>query len=116
MRKQLLPLHRALKAVFGEIEMVVGSGDEPASSAQTDQAGSADPKVAAVWDAWKQRLGGSAARVIEALRIHDNLNTTQLAIAAGMDKRTVNTAIYKMNQAGLVSKNGGRFSLKQLGA
>lgn len=114
LRTQLMPLHRALKMVFGEIEMVVGDDPAPLSSTASNASPPADARVKAVWDAWKQKLGSSCARVIEALEVHGDLNTTQLAIAAKMDKRTVNTAIYKMNSASLINKNGGRFSLKQL--
>lgn len=110
LRKQLSPLYRALQAVFGELD-AAGVREDVSSSG--GPAG-IDSRVASVWAAWKEKLPGAPARIIDALLVHGDLNTTQLAIAAKMDKRTVNNAIYKMNTAGLINKNAGRFSLKPL--
>lgn len=115
LRKQLSPLYRALQAVFGELDASGVSEDGAAPAPSTAAAQPQDARVRAVWDAWKQRLGGTVAKGIDALLLHGELDTAQLAIAAGLDKRTVtNTVIYKLNAAGLINKNGGRFSLKQL--
>lgn len=113
LRRQLAPLYRALQAVFGEIEAVVG--DEPLPSSPSSAAPAVDPRAAAVWASWKNKLGGTVAKGIDALLLHGELDTGQLAIAAGLDRRTVsNTVVYKLNQAGLITKNNGRFSLKKL--
>jgi hypothetical protein len=42
------------------------------------------------------------------------MNTTQLAIAIGKNRNAIPNLIYKLNQAGLITKAGGRFSLKEL--
>lgn len=109
LRKQLTPLYRSLQGVFGDMEAF---GDaEPMTSA----GGPIDGRVAAVWASWKNKLGGTVAKGIDALLLHGELDTAQLAIAAGLDKRTVtNTVVYKLHGAGLINKNNGRFSLKQL--
>lgn len=109
LRGQLSPLYRALQAVFGELDAAgIGEATHAPSAAP-------DARVKAVWDSWKQKLGGTVAKGIDALLLHGELDTAQLAIAAGVDKRTVtNTIVYKLHGAGLINKNGGRFSLKQL--
>lgn len=116
LRQQLGPLYRALQAVFGELD--AAGVTEPASATEVSSSAAAsgvDARVAAVWASWKTKLGGTVAKGIDALLLHGELDTGQLAIAAGVDRRTVtNTIVYKLNGAGLINKNGGRFSLKQL--
>jgi len=112
LQRQLTPLYKALQGIFGEIERVAGSdSDESAGGSGR----SIDPRVLAVWQVWKDRLGGTVAKGIDALLTHRELDTTQLAIAAGVDRSTVTrTIIYRLNQAKLINKSGGRYSLKQL--
>lgn len=105
LRKQLSPLYRALQAVFGELDEA-GIGDAPISSDE-------NPRTRAVWNNWKSRMG-SAAKIIDALLLHGEMNTQQLAIATGYHRTTIPAMIFKLNKAGLLNKNGGRFSLKQL--
>lgn len=113
LRQQLSPLYRALQAVFGELDAAGVTHDAP--TATMSATSSVDARVAVVWDSWKSKLGGTVAKGIDALLLHGELDTAQLAIAAGLDKRTVtNTVVYKLNGAGLINKNGGRFSLKAL--
>lgn len=115
LRRQLNPLYKALQAVFGELD-AAGVSDEPTGApAGATAAASTDPRIAAVWTSWKSKLGGTVAKGIDALLLHGELDTGQLAIAAGLDRRTItNTVVFKLNQAGLINKNGGRFSLKAL--
>jgi hypothetical protein len=115
LRRQLGPLYRALQAVFGELD-AAGVADVPnAAPALNGAAPAADTRLQSVWASWKTKLGGTVAKGIDALLLHGELDTQQLAIAAGVDKRTVtNTIVYKLHGAGLINKNGGRFSLKQL--
>ena len=105
LRRQLSPLYRALQAVFGEME-ASGFVDAPAASAS--------PRVSAVWESWKSKLPGYPAKTIEALLLHTEMSTQQLAIAVGCRKERIYEAIVKLNKAGLLNKNGGRFSLKAL--
>lgn len=113
LRQILLPLHTALKEVFGEMDIAAPEQARQESSG-TSTAPDVDPRKRAVWDSWKQKLGGSAAKVIDALLLHGEMNTQQLAIAVGLHRTTIPAIIYRLNQAGLINKNGGRFSLKQL--
>ena len=106
LRQTLTPLYQSFKMLFGEMEAIGGTEDSPATSSPRKNAG--------VWEAWKSRLSGTCAKVIDALQTHGELNTQQLAIATGLHRTTIPKAIYELNKAGLISKNGGRFSLKEL--
>lgn len=107
LRTQLGPLYRALQVVFGELdaagvdESTLGPGPHT------------DARTTAVWHSWKSRMG-SAAKIIDALLLHGEMNTQQLAIATGYHRTTIPGLIHKLNKAGLLNKNGGRFSLKSL--
>lgn len=106
LRQQLLPLHQVLLGVFGKLDALDLNDVEPVTGARG--------RTSAVWESWKQRLGASAAKCIDALLTHGELNTQQLAIVVGLHRTTLPAIIYKLNKAGLINKNGGRFSLKQL--
>jgi hypothetical protein len=111
LRKILSPLYQALRMTFGEIDVIVPQGENGSATAVPPQ----PAHKQAVWESWKRRLGGSVAKVIDALMTHGQLDTGQLAIITGLDRRTIsNTCIYKLNQAQLITKNGGKFSLKDL--
>lgn len=109
LRRQLSPLYRALQAVFGELD-AAGVEDQAAG-----QLGSkVDSRVSAVWEAWKQKLSPACGKIIDALLTHSELNSAQLKVACRLGTSTVSDSIYKLNKAGLINKNAGRFSLKQL--
>jgi DNA-binding transcriptional ArsR family regulator len=113
LRQTLSPLHKVLLAIFGELDSAEVYGDEGKYQSSTPTAAD-DPRIAAVWQAWKHRLGTTASKVIDALLLHGEMNTSQIAIASGLSRKTVPTGIYQLKQAGLINKNGGRFSLKEL--
>ncbi len=107
LRRQLAPLYRALQGVFGEIDTVdEGRPDGPVAPVTNS-------RTAAIWASWKSRMG-NAGCVIDALLLHSEMNTTQLAIATGRSRRTIPALIFKLKKAGLLVKNGDRFSLKSL--
>lgn len=108
LRRQLAPLYRALQDVFGELE--TAGVEESAAPA----AGEPTARTSAVWASWKSRLPGGPAKIIDALLLHGEMNTQQLAIATGVHRNSIPAMIYKLNKAGLLNKNGGRFSLKLL--
>lgn len=105
LRQVLGPLYGGLRLIFGEMD-AMGVGSSSASSV--------DPRVQAAWDNWKQKLGGTAARFIDALLLHGEMTQTQLRIAVGCAKGTVPGVVCNLNKAGLLNKNGGKISLKQL--
>lgn len=106
LRRQLSPLYRALQDVFGELD-AAHVEDGPVISGGA-------PRVSAVWESWKSRLPGGPAKIIDALLLHGEMNTQQLAIATGVHRNSIPAMIWKLNKAGLLNKNGGRFSLKPL--
>jgi hypothetical protein len=118
LRHQLSPLHMALKDVFGELDASGVTDDAPAETGGAQFQGGPTPgqdsRVAKVWESWKQKLGEGPAKVIDALLMHGEMNTQQLAIVTGYHRTTVPGFIYKLNKAGLLNKSGGKFSLKQL--
>jgi hypothetical protein len=72
LRRQLEPLHNALRMVFGEIEAAgVGEAAETSSSV--------NPRVASVWESWKQKLPGKRADFIQALLEHEAMTATHKA-------------------------------------
>jgi ribosomal protein L29 len=103
LRKQLQPLYRALQAVFGEIEAGGFTDDDPVAK------GSAKAK----WDEWKQRLDPNCGRVIDALLLGGEMNVRAIMVACKMGEATVYRCTSKMGQAGILVRNGGRFSLKE---
>ena len=113
LRQQLSPLYQALGMVFGEIE-TMGIGDSGESSSPS----SSDPRKAAVWDSWVEKLGGKdsfAGKMIVALLQHGALTSKQIAIHIGTKRmQTVYETTLKVNKAGILDKNGDRFSLKEL--
>lgn len=108
LRRQLTPLYRALQGVFGELD---AAGVEATESHETTKP---DSRTAAVWNAWKSRMPGQPAKIIDALLLHSDLNQQQISVATGIPKGTIPGLISKLNKAGLLNKNGGRLSLKQL--
>lgn len=112
LRQQLSPLYRALQAVFGELD--AAGVPDTAPSAAPGAGPSADARVSAVWQAWKGRLSPACGKVIDALLLHGELNSAQIKVAARLGTSTVSDSVYKLNKAGLINKNGGKFSLKQL--
>jgi hypothetical protein len=104
-RDALGPFYNGLRLLFGEID-TLGIGESVVSSSS--------PRSSAVWESWKQRLGEGPAKVIDALLLHREMNTQQLAIATGYHRTTVPKLVYQLNKAGLLNKNGGRFSLKEM--
>lgn len=114
LRKQLGPLYRALQAVFGELDAAGVTESAQLSPAAAPSPAGTDPRVAAVWENWKQRLGPQCAKAIDVLLLHTEMDTTRLAIAMGTNRRNIPNIVYKLNQAGLINKNNGKFSLKSL--
>lgn len=106
LRRQLTPLYRAIQAVFGEMDTIGVEDAAPASAT--------NPHVAAVWASWKSKFHGKPAAIIDALLVHREMNTTQIAIAIGSSRGNVPPMLTKLNKAGLLQKNGNMFSLKAL--
>lgn len=107
LRRQLGPLYQALQMVFGELD-AAGVNEAPAASAQVNS------RTSAVWENWKTKLPGRPAQIIDALLLHGEMNSTQIAIAIGIHRNNVPGLIFRLNKAGLIDKNGTKYSLKKL--
>lgn len=103
LRRQLGPLYKALQMVFGELD-AAGVDDAPAASGSSR----------AQWDEWKTRLGQSCAKVIDALILGGEMTAKGIMASAKMGPNTVYQATSKMGQVGILTKNGGKFSLKKI--
>ena len=105
LRHQLEPLYNALRMVFGELDNAGVSGVETAGPS---------PRVASLWESWKSKLGGKQAEFIQALLEHGEMTAVQLKVATHTGTSTVPQVIYKLNHLGLINKQGGKYSLKEL--
>jgi hypothetical protein len=116
LRRQLTPLYLALQSVFGELD-AAGVPEETAGYAASPNS-PAPPRSAttAVWDAWKARLPGGPAKIIDTFLAHQNreMNIQQLAMATGIHRNSIPNMMTKLNKAGLIQKNGRQFALKAL--
>lgn len=105
LRSVLTPLYRALGSVFGELDAM---GVEDKTSDAPAQVKSA------VWESWKQKLGGKVAQAIDVLALHGEMNARQLRLHLQCGNDYVYQVVSKLNTNGLINKNGGKISLKQL--
>jgi hypothetical protein len=114
LRKTLTPLYQGLQMMFGHMEAMGVSGSNQA----TASAPGTDPRKAAVWEDWVGKLGGResfAGKMIIALLQHGALTSKQIAIHIGTKRmQTVYETTLKVNKAGILDKNGDKFSLKEL--
>lgn len=112
LRQLLGPLHNALKELFGEMETISGGGD---FSPQTERTTSdADARKIAVWQSWKSKLGGVNASFIQGLLEHGTMTAPQLRVVCKCHIQSVYDAATKLKSLGLINKNGGKYSLKEL--
>jgi len=109
LRQQLEPLHKSLKMVFGEISRVEAETILPAGSPGQQPSSGLSPK----WEMLKTKLGGRQAEFIDLLQ-HGEMTAHQLRAAAHCDIKTAYGVIARMKAGGLLNKNGGKFSLKDL--
>ncbi len=101
LRRLLKPWYQALQLIHGELD-AAGADDAIAGRSSSD------------WSEWKTRLGPSCAKVIDALLLGGEMTVKAIMVSAKMGPNTVYPATSKMRQAGIITKNGGKFSLKKL--
>jgi len=105
LRRQLMPMYRALQALFGELDAVAPEGIPEAGN----------PKVAAVWQSWITKLPGKRAEIIKALLEHGEMTVAQLRVATHSGTQTIYENVSKLRALGLIVNTGqGRYSLKSL--
>jgi hypothetical protein len=109
LRNQLSPLHRALRAVFGEIELAIG--EEIATPAATAAAAPGAPSTAAAdprWQSLKESFPGVPAKIVDALLVHRELTITQLGTVVKAHYDSVQKALVVLRKAGAVNQDGGK--------
>jgi len=102
LRHALQPWKQLMNTIFGELDAAQIQGQE-------SQGSGLSPK----WEMLKTRLGGRQAEFIDLLQ-HGEMTAAQLRAAAHCDIRTAYKTVEKMQAAGLLNKNGGKWSLKEL--
>ena len=114
LRAQLSPLHRAMRAVFGEITIAIGEevgGSTSGPTAVTENAAMDNPRRKA-WEKWIQKLGGHRGNFIQCLLEHGPSNARQLMVAMGINRmQTVYDTAHALSKIGLVRKNGEMYGL-----
>lgn len=110
LRRQLEPMFKALKMVFGEISRV--DADEQIAAGSTNGTQS---KSDSIWQQRKNKIGGRAGDAIQAfLDLDKALTRDQIRIALGCGWTTVDAAIKKLSDMGLIERSGREWRLKQL--
>lgn len=102
LRAVLNPLYQALQHIYGEMN-AFGEDQAPATV-----------KHSAVWESWKAKLGGQTAEAIDVLMLHKEMNAEQLRVHLHCARTHVYNVISRLNKAGIINKNGGKISLKEL--
>jgi hypothetical protein len=75
----------------------------------------ASPRSNAVWDSWKSKLGGKKAEFIQAmLECGHPMTSEQLRVATHTGRSTVPQIIHQLKDLGLINKENGKYSLKEL--
>lgn len=95
--KQISDLLRSAKIVYG----AAAPGTAPSGPVESDK-----------WEKLKAKLGGKMAQIIEALQLTGVATRTQLKNQTGGALGTIDQAVYKLRDMGLLVKNGDGWSLK----
>lgn len=115
LRNQLSPLHRYLRALFGEIELAVGEEEAFSHSSPQPPAAPLSSPVRSVWESWIAKLGGKQGDFIRTLLEHGApMTAVQLKVATHSGSSTVSETVRKLQDLGLLDKNGSMYSLKRL--
>lgn len=105
LRSITMPLLRGLQKIHGLVDEMGIQEQVPV----------AQQKHSAIWEEWKRKLNSEVvSRFIDAMLTHGELDAAQLAVITRCGRSNVPKYIYKLNQANLINKNNGKFSLKQL--
>jgi hypothetical protein len=117
LRRQLSPLHHALRAVFGEIELAVGQEEfaTPASpTANSSPTSAATPSDDARWQAYRNNFPGVPAAVIDVLLANPaGLNINQIAAFLRRSYDTAKQAVARLKASGAVVRDGSTIRLNR---
>ena len=102
-RDALGPFYNGMRLLFGEMD-AIGVGESQTSS----------PKASAVWESWKEKLGGKAGGAIDALLLHGEMNAQQLRIHLKCGNEYVYKVITKLASGNLIDRRDKKIRLKDL--
>ena len=97
--QQIVALLKSGRIVFGDVTASSATVSEPVESDK--------------WEKLKAKLGGKMAQIIDALQLTGTATRTQLRNQTGGALGTIDQAVYKLRDMGLLVKNGDGWSLKQ---
>lgn len=106
LRSEMETDRRQTATLFRSVRVVFGTG--PVSSAPSTES----PAESDKWERIKAKVGGKMAAVIEALQLTGTATRTQLKNQTGGALTTIDTAVYKLRDMGLLVKNGDGWTLK----
>ena len=96
--RQISDLLRTARVTFGTSATATSTASGPVESDK--------------WERLKAKLGGKMAEIIEALQLTGSATRTQLKNQTGGALGTIDQAVYKLRDMGLLVKNGDGWSLK----
>jgi len=105
LREALRPVYNGLRQIFGEMD-AMGVGDEPERVSSS--------KKSAVWESWKNKLGGKTGSAIDILLIHGEMSAQQLRIHLKCGNEYVYKVITNLSNANIINRRDGKISLKEL--
>jgi len=100
--------YRVLRAIRGEIEIVLG--DVPAAVPVN---GAAPAQPSGRWQNLMTKLGGLKAQFIQALLDYGPSTVTGIMASTGMSKQSVYNTALDLTKRGLITKNGSQYALKE---
>lgn len=114
LRQVLNPLHKAMRIIYGEIDLAQLNDEQPAAT--TSSAAPVSSAKTAIWESWKQKLPGAKASVIGALLEHGELSVEQLCVMTHISrKQTIYDATNALKKLHLINADGnGRYQLKNI--
>jgi hypothetical protein len=116
LRRQLGPLHHALRAVFGEIEIAVGEEEPMPARTAGSPAQSSNSTNPDRWNAIKGRLTKKQSELVDVLLLQGGMNRTQCAKAIKSDYTFCRKSVIAplLAQGLLIEGGDGLLELKQL--
>jgi hypothetical protein len=112
-RNLLTPLYRGLRLTFGELDALpIPNTMSPAVNGPSIVA---NPKLV-IWQKWIDKFGSDSlnGKMITTLLEHGQMSTDQLRVAMQCSGQSVINAYNRLLKHGLISKSGGKYSLREL--
>lgn len=112
LEKKISDLRSDMERNMGQISELLHSAKITFGRATTSATSSSGPVESDKWEKLKAKLGGKMAEIIEALQLTGTATRTQLKNQTGGALGTIDQAVYKLRDMGLLVKNGDGWSLK----